>query len=63
MVDCYHHECDTVENMLTDDNINFLGKTTDAISKMIHTLSGPTGSVSRGSGKSLRYFSQQHVLV
>ncbi|XP_060603516.1 uncharacterized protein YfbL-like isoform X2 [Ruditapes philippinarum] len=42
MVECYHHPCDDLATMLTDDNINFLGKTSDAIVRSINELSEPT---------------------
>ncbi|XP_060599515.1 uncharacterized protein YfbL-like [Ruditapes philippinarum] len=42
MVKCYHHPCDDLATMLTDDNINFLGKTSDAIARSINELSEPT---------------------
>jgi predicted transcriptional regulator len=42
MVNCYHHPCDNLATMLTDDNINFLGKTSDAIARSINELSEPT---------------------
>ena len=41
MIKCYHHECDNLEVMLTDDNLQFLGKTVDAITTTLHSLSGP----------------------
>jgi predicted transcriptional regulator len=41
MVECYHHPCDDLAMMLTDDNINFLGKTSDAIARSINELSEP----------------------
>lgn len=44
MIQCYHKECDNLEVMLTDENINFLGKTADALVKTIHELSEPSGS-------------------
>ncbi|XP_052059954.1 uncharacterized protein LOC127700500 isoform X2 [Mytilus californianus] len=44
MIQCYHAECDNEEVMLTDENINFLGKTADALVKTIHKLSEPSGS-------------------
>ncbi|XP_076109962.1 uncharacterized protein YfbL-like [Mytilus galloprovincialis] len=44
MIQCYHAECDNLEVMLTDENINFLGKTADALVKTIHKLSEPSGS-------------------
>ena len=45
MVQCYHHECDNLQNLLTDENIQFLGKTADAITVTINTLSEPSGIV------------------
>jgi len=42
MVDCYHQACDNLTTLLTNDNINFLGKTADATAMTIHTLSEPT---------------------
>jgi hypothetical protein len=42
MVKCYHQLCDNPETLLTDDNINFLGKTADATAMTIHKLSEPT---------------------
>jgi predicted transcriptional regulator len=42
MVKCYHHPCDDLATMLTDDNINFLGKTSDAIARSVNELSEPT---------------------
>lgn len=44
MIKCYHHECDNLQVMLTDENINFLGKTADAIVTTMHKLSEPSGS-------------------
>ncbi|XP_071175930.1 uncharacterized protein YfbL-like [Mytilus edulis] len=44
MIQCYHQECDNLQVMLTDENINFLGKTADAIVTTIHKLSEPSGS-------------------
>ena len=39
MVQCYHHACDNVTNLLTDENIKFLGKTADAITATLNKLS------------------------
>ncbi|XP_060580482.1 uncharacterized protein LOC132737238 [Ruditapes philippinarum] len=39
MVKCYHRPCDDLATMLTDDNINFLSKTSDAIARSIDELS------------------------
>ncbi|XP_063439138.1 uncharacterized protein LOC134720666 [Mytilus trossulus] len=44
MIQCYHKEFDNLQVMLTDENINFLGKTVDAIVTTIHKLSEPSGS-------------------
>ncbi|XP_063439139.1 aminopeptidase YwaD-like isoform X1 [Mytilus trossulus] len=44
MIQCYHQECDNLQVMLTDENIDFLGKTADAIVTTIHKLSEPSGS-------------------
>ena len=38
---CYHRPCDNIEVYLTDDNINFLGKTADSITKTLDSLSEP----------------------
>ena len=43
MVNCYHQACDNIETMLQDDNLQFLGKTADAIRSTLNTLS-ETGS-------------------
>lgn len=50
MIQCYHHACDNLTTMLTDDNIRFLGKTADAITSTLNTLS-ETGSVSEAPKK------------
>ena len=42
MIECYHHQCDNLEVMLTDDNIQFLGKTADALTSTLHKMSEPT---------------------
>ena len=43
MIQCYHQKCDNVTNMLTDQNLKFLGKTADTITSTLHTLSEATG--------------------
>ena len=43
MVKCYHHACDNVTNLLTDENIKFLGKTADAITATLNKLSETSG--------------------
>ena len=43
MVQCYHHACDNVTNLLTDENIKFLGKTADAITATLNKLSETSG--------------------
>lgn len=43
MVKCYHHACDNVTNLLTDENIKFLGKTADAITTTLNRLSETSG--------------------
>ncbi|XP_060597493.1 uncharacterized protein YfbL-like isoform X2 [Ruditapes philippinarum] len=48
MVECYHNPCDDLATMLTDDNINFLGKTSDAIARSINELSEPTKTDTSG---------------
>lgn len=42
MIQCYHNPCDDLATMLTEDNLSFLGKTTDSIARTMHQLSGPT---------------------
>ena len=54
MKDCYHKLCDNRETLLTEDNINFLGKAADATAMTIHRLSEPT------SGKLWRYTHSQN---
>lgn len=51
MVQCYHHECDNLQNLLSDSNINFLGKTADAIVSTLKTLSETSGPTSNSPGK------------
>ncbi|XP_052102073.1 uncharacterized protein LOC127735795 isoform X3 [Mytilus californianus] len=41
MIQCYHNPCDDLDTMLTDDNVNFLGKTADTVTATIHRLSEP----------------------
>lgn len=41
MIHCYHQPCDNLEVMLTEDNIRFLGKTADSITKTLDRLSDP----------------------
>lgn len=53
MVQCYHHECDNLQNLLTDENIQFLGKTADAITVTINTLSEPSGPTSMAPGSNM----------
>ena len=48
MKSCYLEACDNLATMLTDDNINFLGKTADATAMTIHKLSEPTSGDSSG---------------
>ncbi|XP_045168396.2 uncharacterized protein YfbL-like isoform X1 [Mercenaria mercenaria] len=48
MVKCYHHPCDDLAMMLTDDNINFLGKTSDAIARSMNELSHPVTTHTSG---------------
>ena len=43
MKDCYHQACDNIETMLQDDNLQFLGKTVDAIVSTFNTLSEASG--------------------
>ena len=44
MIHCYHQPCDNLEVMLTEDNIRFLGKTADSITKTLDRLSEPLKS-------------------
>jgi hypothetical protein len=53
---CYHKPCDNLETLLTNDNINFLGKTADVTVMTIHKLSEPT------SGKLWRYTNLELML-
>ncbi|VDI22130.1 Hypothetical predicted protein [Mytilus galloprovincialis] len=41
MIQCYHNPCDDLDTMLTDDNVNFLGKIADTVTATIHRLSEP----------------------
>ncbi|KAH3741705.1 uncharacterized protein YfbL-like [Dreissena polymorpha] len=45
---CYHSQCDNVETMLTEDNLMFLSKTTDAIYQTINSLSEPSEPATSG---------------
>ena len=38
---CYHRPCDSIDVYVTEDNMNFLGKTTDSIAKSLDKLSEP----------------------
>ena len=49
MIHCYHNPCDNLDVMLTDDNIRFLGKTADSITKTLDQLSAPYQSDGRHS--------------
>ena len=60
---CYHQPCDDIEHYLTEDNVNFLGKTVDSIVQVIHKLSEPQASKSNGTFCSLPYSSRKHILV
>ena len=46
---CYHQPCDNIEHYLTEDNVNFLGKTSDTIAQVIHNLSEPHANKSNGT--------------
>lgn len=39
MITCYHKECDNLEVMLTDENVEFLGKVADSIVGTVDRLS------------------------
>ncbi|XP_052795125.1 uncharacterized protein LOC128228074 [Mya arenaria] len=39
MQQCYHNACDNMANMLTDNNVRFLGKTVDTIAATLDKLS------------------------
>ncbi|XP_063435862.1 uncharacterized protein LOC134716784 [Mytilus trossulus] len=41
MIQCYHNPCDDLDTMLTDENVNFMGKTADTVTATIHRLSEP----------------------
>ncbi|XP_052214289.1 uncharacterized protein LOC127832694 [Dreissena polymorpha] len=45
---CYHSKCDNVETMVTQDNLIFLSKTTDAIFQTINSLSEPSEPAASG---------------
>lgn len=51
MISCYHHPCDDLDTMLTDDNLNFLGKTADSIARAMNVLSEPSDTGTSGSVK------------
>ena len=53
MVHCYHKECDD-RQMLTDDNIKFLGKSADVITATLNTLSEASGIPGSGASGNLR---------
>jgi hypothetical protein len=36
MMQCYHKPCDNLETLLTNDNINFLGKTADVTDNSLY---------------------------
>lgn len=44
MISCYHNSCDDLDTMLTDDNLNFLGKTADSVARAMNMLSSPLGT-------------------
>ena len=43
---CYHNPCDSIDVMITEDNMNFLGKTADTVAQSLHSLSEPHKSTS-----------------
>lgn len=45
MIHCYHNPCDDLDTMLTDDNLEFLNKTTDALIDTMHHLSEPSRGI------------------
>ena len=60
---CYHQPCDDIEHYLTEDNVNFLGKTVDSIVQVIHKLSEPQASKLNGTFCPLTYSSRKHTRV
>lgn len=46
MVQCFHKACDNKQNMLTENNLEFLGKTADAITATLNELSETSGDTS-----------------
>ncbi|XP_052796216.1 aminopeptidase S-like [Mya arenaria] len=44
MQQCYHNACDNLANILTDNNVQFLGKTADTIAATLDKLADDTGT-------------------
>ena len=56
MVQCFHKACDNKQNMLTENNLEFLGKTADAITATLNELSETSGIASGISSCVYIYF-------
>lgn len=52
MIQCYHHQCDNLATMLTEDNLNFLAKTADTIARTMDDLSEPLNKQTSGTSSS-----------